>query len=470
MTRLRAAPKAHLRLAFFLLLLLVSAAPGTFAAGHGVREVVLDRIEPVPVTDFRFVPCRSSDQDTAAFVPLDNGFRFEERQPGAGDATPYPGGYLAVGCGEASVTRTVPAGARSAEVLFQGDRVVEEFAVEDTTVTRPGRSFEQRIAFRGTGSGDREVDYMDSAAGSLPLQPIAPDSFLIPHDTTAFDLAWIFRDQSYFVGPDFPDVLSGQAFSATVADVVVRYPGLPVDAKVSDSLQREGTLLVGKTRVVADVVDPAAGDLRLEVAEGLAFSHLRAPDGSRFDAHTSRLTAGPDGYDRSAILVETLEDGAVQVTVPSDVLTTFGAGKYTVVFTSVDAVHTYPWLLPLAALILLAPLPFALVAYRHVRRFEDEAFGGFRRSARNLRIALVVAFAYYLAVLVSHFVGSRLDLMTAWPLPFEAVLLYLQVAIAVGAFLALFAVARELYRITVPKALPDDAVASPQPFPPEDNE
>lgn len=461
---LRAAP------ALAVVLALLCAAPLAVASGHTVREVVFDRVEAIPVADFRFVPCQSSDQDTAAFVALDNGFRFEERQPGAGDATPYPGGYLAVGCGEASVTRTVPAGAKSAEVLFDGDRVVEEFAVEGTTVTRPGRSFEQRIAFRGTGPGDREVDYMDSAAGSLPLQPVAPDSFLIPPDTTSFDLAWVFRDQSYFVGPDFPDVLSGQAFSATVANVAVRYPGLPVDAQVTDSLQREGTLLVGRTRVVAHVVEPAAGDLRIEVAEGLAFSHLRAPDGSRFSAHTSRLAAGPEGFDRSAVLVETLEDGAVQVTVPREVLATFGAGQYTVVFTSVDAVHTYPWLLPLAVLLLLAPLPFALLAYRHVRRFEDEAFGGFRRSARNLRIALVVAFAYYLAVLVSHFVGSRLDLMTAWPLPFEAVLLYLQVFIAVGAFLALFAVARELYRITVPKALPDNVVAQPLAFSPEDHE
>jgi hypothetical protein len=142
----------------------------------------------------------------------------------------------------------------------------------------------------------------------------------------------------------------------------------------------------------------------------------------------------------------------------------FGPGRYTVSFTSVDAVHTYPWLLPLAVLVLLAPLPFALVAYRHVRRFEDEAFGGFRRSARNLRIALVVAFAYYLAVLVSHFAGSRLELMTAWPMPFEAVVLYVQVAIAIAAFLALFAVARELYRITVPKALPEPA-STPHPTP-----
>jgi hypothetical protein len=462
-------PSVLALLAPLALLALLPAAPLAAAAGHDVRDVVFDRVEAVPVPEFRFVPCQSSDQDTGAFTVVDNGFRFEERQPAAGDATPYPGGYLAVGCGEASVTRMVPAGAHSAEVRFLGDRVVEEFAVEDTTVTRPGRSFEQRIAFRGTGTGDREVDYMDSGAGSLPMQPVAPDSFLIPRNATSFELAWIFRDQSYFVGPDFPDVLSGQAFSATVQDVVVRYPDLPVPAKVSDSLQREGTLLVGKTRVVAEVAEPEAGDLRIEVAQGLAFSHLRAPDGSRFDAQASRLAAGPDGFDRSAVLVETLEDGAVQVTVPREVLATLGAGKYTVVFTSVDAVHTYPWLLPAAILVLLAPLPFALLAYHHVRRFEDEAFGGFRRSARNLRIALVVAFAYYVAVLVSHFVGSRLDLMTAWPLPFEAVLLYLQVAIAVGAFLALFAVAQELYRITVPKALPEGSPPPPRPLP-EDHE
>lgn len=431
---------------------LVLGAPLAGAHASDVRHVVLDRVEAVPPSEFRFT---HACQDSGTFVPLEDGFRFEEQQAAAGDATPYPGGYLAVGCGEASVSRFVPPGARSVEVHFQGDRVVEEFAVGDTTVTRPGRSFEQRIAFRGTGTGDREVDYMDPAAGSLPLQPVAPDSFLIPRDTTAFELAWLFRDQSYFVGPDFPDVLSGQAFSATVQAISVRYPGIPVEATVTDSLQREGTLVVGRTRIGTEVADPHAGDLRIEVADGLAFSHVRGPDGSRFDTQTSRLAAGANGFDRSAILVETLEDGAQQVTIPREVLASLGAGRYTVAFTSVDAVHTYPWLLPVAVLILLAPLPFALLAYHHVRRFEDEAFGGFRRSARNLRVALVVAFAYYVAVLVSHFVGSRLDLMTAWPLPFEALLLYLQVAIAIGAFLALFAVARELYRITVPKALPD---------------
>lgn len=447
--------------------LLAFVAPLAQAAESDVRRVAFDRVEAVPSSEFTLTPCQdTSGQPTGAFIPLENGFRFEERQPGAGDAAPYPGGYLALGCGEASVTRPVPEGAKSVEVHFLGDRVVQEFAVQGTSVTRPDRSFEQRIAFRGTGAGDREVDYMDPGAGSLPLQPVAPDSFLIPRNVTEFDLAWVFSDQSFFVGPGLPDALSGEDFSATVQDIKVRYPGLPIPATVSDSLQREGTLLVGKTRVVADVAEPTAGDLRIEVAEGLAFSHLRGPGGQRFDTQTSRIAAGPGGFDRSAVLVESLEDGAVQVTVPQEVLSTFGPGEYTVSFTSVDAVHTYPWLLPLAILILLAPLPFALVAYRHVRRFEDEAFGGFRRSARNLRIALVVAFAYYVAVLVSHFVGSRLDLMTAWPLPFEAILLYLQVAIAIGAFLALFAVARELYRITVPKALPDTV---PTPSPPQED-
>ncbi|MEK6975226.1 MAG: hypothetical protein AABY18_02675 [Candidatus Thermoplasmatota archaeon] len=440
---------------------LVLAAPMVVGANADVHEVSFDRIEAVAVADFRFIPC----QDTGAFVLLENGFRFEERQPGTGDAQPYPGGYLAIGCGEAAVTRTAPAGARSVEVLFQGDRVVEEFDVQGNSVTRPGVAFDQRIAFRsGNASSDRQVDYMDPGAGSLPMQPVAPDSFLLARSAATFDLAWVFSDQSYFVGPDFPDVLSGQAFSATVQNVTLRYPGLPVASKVTDSLQREGTLLVGKTRIAADISDPEAGDLRVVVANGLAFSHLRAPDGTKFDTQASRLAAGPDGFDRSAVLVETLEDGSVQVTVPREVLTDFGAGRYTVSFTSVGAVHTFPWLIPVAVLVLLAPLPFALLAYLHVRRFEDEAFGGFRRSARNLRIALVVAFAYYVAVLVSHFAGSRLDLMTAWPLPFEAFLLYLQVVIAVGAFLALFAVARELYRITVPKALPDAARAGPAPM------
>lgn len=439
------------------LLVVLVLMPGATAATADVREVVFDRLEGVPSADFRFLPC----EDTGTFIPLDDGFRFEERQPGTGDQTPYPGGYLAIGCGEAVVTRTVPAGAKTVEVHFQGDRVVQEFGVEGTSVTRPGRSFDQRIEFRGAGAGDRQVDYMDPEAGSLPLQPVSPDSFLLSRDITTFDLAWVYSDQSYFVGPGMPDVLSGQAFSATVQGISLRHPDLPVDAKVSGDLQREGRLLVGKTRVAAEVLEPGAGDLRVVVAAGLAFSHLRAPDGSRFDTHTSRVTGGPDGFDRSAVLVETMEDGAQQVTVPREVLVALGPGAYVVSFTSVDSIQTFPWLLPLVLVVLLAPLPFALVAYRHVRRFEDEAFGGFRRSARTLRVALVVAFAYYLAVLVSHFAGSRLDLMTAWPLPFEAVLLYLQVAIAIGAFLALFAVARELYRITVPKALPEQAAPAP---------
>jgi hypothetical protein len=249
-------------------------------------------------------------------------------------------------------------------------------------------------------------------------------------------------------------VLSGQDFSATVTGVELRYLGLPVQGHVSDRLEREGTLLVGHTRVGLDVADPAAGDLRVEVAPGLSYSHVVAPDGERIGATASRTDAGPDGFDRTAVLVESLPGGALQVTVPRELLAAHGAGRYTLAFTSLGGVETFPWLLPFAVLVLLAPLPFALLAYRHVRRFEGESFGGFRRSARNLRVALVVAFAYYVAVLLSHFLGSRFELMAAWPMPVEAVLLYVQVAIAVAAFLALYAVARELYRITVPKELP----------------
>lgn len=451
------------RLALALALLLAMApAPAAATATSPVHAVVLDRLESVGPADFRFEPC----PDTASFVVLDDGFTFQEQQPGSGASggTPYPGGYLSLGCGEALLDREVPPGARLVEVRFLGDRGVDEFDVEGSSLTRPGREFSQEVAFRtADGAGDRRVAYLDAQDGSQPLQERAVDGFQVPEGTPHYTLAWSFRDASYFVGPGFPDVLSGQAFNATVRGVELRYPGIVLGADVGSDLQRAGDLLVRQTSVALDVADPAAGDVRIEVASGLAFDHLRGPDGQRVTVQSSRTGPGPDGFDRSGILVEALPDGAVQVTVPREMLSSLGPGRYTVAFTGVDAVQTYPWVLPLALLVLLAPLPFALLAYRHVRRFEDESFGGFRRSARNLRIALVVAFAYYVIVLASHFLGARLDLLTAWPLPVEAVLVYVQVAIAVAAFLALYAVARELYHITVPKPLAPAARPTPLP-------
>jgi hypothetical protein len=436
-----------------LLVMLGGLAPTAHAAASGVHSVLFDRVEDVAPGDFTFTPC----DDSATFVPLDDGFRFEERQAGSGTTgdPPYPGGYLAIGCGEASVPRHVPAGTPLVEVSFRGDRGVQEFNVEGNSVARPGREFAQEVAFRtASGVGERRVQYMDPNERSLPEQLVILDAFQVPEATQNITLAWSFRDASYFVGPTFPDVLSGQSFSATVRDVQVRYRDLSIQHTVSDHLEREGRLLVRQTRVHVMVAEAGAGDVHLDLGPGLAFSALRAPDGTTLTQSTNRFAAGPDGYDHGAVLVEQGLDGATRVTVPREMLAAHGAGGYTLSFTSVGAVHTFPWLLPLAILVLLAPLPFALLAYHHVRRFEDEAFGGFRRSARNLRVALIVAFAYYVAVVLSHFLGSRFELMAAWPLPLEAILVYVQVVIAVAAFLALYAVARELYHITVPKPLP----------------
>ena len=447
------APPAALAVLLLALLAAPLGAPPAQAAGSGVHSVVLDQVEDIDPARFRFEPCA----DTAAFVPVDGGFRFEERQSSTGGGTPYPGGYLAIGCGRAELDLAAPPGAAFVEVRFLGDRVVDEFNVQGAAVSRPGRSFTQEVRFETpNATADRRVAYADPAAPSQPLAPVTVDAFQLPRAGAAFTLAWDFQDASYFVAPNsgLPDVLSGQAFAATVKGVQLRYLGLPVDSHVADELERQGSLLVGRTRVRIDVADPMAGDLRVEVAAGLSYSHLIAADGKRLEAQASRTDAGPDGFDRSAVLVETLPGGAQQVTVPRELLAEHGAGRYTLAFTSVDAIETFPWLLPLAFLAMLAPIPVALLAYRHVRRFEVEAFGGFRRSARNLRLALVVAVAYYGAVLLSHFLGSRIELMAAWPLPVEAILLYVQVAVAVAAFLALHAVARELYQITVPKALP----------------
>jgi len=441
--------------ALVLVALVLLAVPGVQAAS-GVQAVVFDRIESVAADEFVFsIPC----QDMAAFVPVANGFRFEERQAGTAPVggTPYPGGYLSLGCGEAKLSKQAPAGARSVHVQFLGDRGVDEFNVDGTTVTRPGRQFDQELHFQ-SGAINRRIAYYDAQANALPLEAVAPDPFLAPAGVDQFVLTWSFRDSSYFVGQTFPDVVSGQAFSATVQDVLLRYPDLPLEHTTRDRTQRQGGLLVETTTVRVAIADASAGDLRIQVAQGLSFDSLRAPDGARITTQTTRIASGPDGFNRTAILVESLDQGT-EIMVPREVLMQFGAGEYSVTFTGVDAIETNLWALPLVLLILLAPLPCALLAYHHVRKFEGEAFGGFRRSARNLRIALVVLFLYYVAVLCGHFVGSRLEFLTAWPLPLEAVLVYLEVAIATGAFLALFAVAQELYRITVPRELP--AVSAP---------
>ncbi len=433
---------------WFLLVLLLLVAPQQAGAQADAPPGGVDvRVDLYRAVDARNLvtedPCGGSFRTDAD----GRGFLYQEAD--AVDAPLVPPGHGSSGCGQARLGLLLPPGAAALHVSFLADRRVETFLEGDDA-----GATEQGVRVRDLDSGRvlHQWEYFARDEHDREGALHGPEAVVLPDGTRNVTLEFYFLDVPPLDGQvPGSEPLSGRAFSSYVHDVAVEVRGAfapPADVRRSEG--REGTLLLEEVRVSLEVPEGPSGFAalpRVRAGPDLDFSFLRLPDGRTVDAaHSLNATAlrGPP-----AVLASRSND-ALEVLANPALARDGGPGPYVFVLRDVADVRVHPALLPLAGVLLGAPLPFATVAFLQARVFARDAFGAYRRAARNLMLGVVVVFVYYLAVVASALAAGRLDLMGVWPLPLEGVLLYVQAGAAVAAFAVLWLSARALFWITRP--------------------
>ncbi len=100
------------------------------------------------------------------------------------------------------------------------------------------------------------------------------------------------------------------------------------------------------------------------------------------------------------------------------------------------------------------PLYLSLCVNRLVRTFEAEAFGHFRKAARNLRYLVWAIFIYYVGVIIGGLIIRDVQAMFYWPMPAEGVVIYIRIGAVIVGYGFASLVARELYLVTRPEIRP----------------
>lgn len=428
--------------AFVLLAAPVAAGP------EQVEGVYYDQFTAPLAADFTLTNGCGGGEWTVSPAGAD-WFEYIERDianafDGVHQAAGTPEGYFDTGCGLARVTVPVPAGNEHLHVRFTADREVVR-----ATNTVPVNLIQQVNLYRPDGTQIVSVPYVETSDEGFEPTRFDLEPIQVPTSISEVIIEWYFEDPGSLVTQETFSVLSGAAFRSRVSNINLEFSDIPVVSEVSSDTVRHGNLRQETVTVVAEVPDKPGTAVRVFAAPELEFSHVVLPDGTTLRAVGSIGDRQIPGFDLDRVLLEQTTR-YTQVTVPAALTEEHGPGTYSIVFTNIDAVEYSPLLIPFAVLLFALPVPFAALAYLKTRSYEREAFGAYRRSARNLRYGVIVVFAFYAVVLASAFISGRLDLTTVWPLPLEGWLQYIQVAVAIGAFSMLWLVARQLEAITKP--------------------
>lgn len=358
-------------------------------------------------------------------------------------------GDVETSCGSARVVTDVPAGHDHVHLHFTSGR--------DVAITADGVDVslveELRVVDASTDTVLQVIPFRPTGASDVPATEYEPAAIRLPDGLARVAFEWYFEDRGTLsIGGVTPAATSGVDYQATIGRVLIEFSDIPVQASISSDTERHGNLLRETLSITTPIA--AAGhmepDIRIRTEPHLRFDHVVLPDGTAFDAFATVEQATHVGYDLEVVQVEQ-QRAFLQVSLPAAMIAEHGEGNYTVRFISVETVEVVPALYPVLAVLFILPLPLAAVALRQANRFRREAFGSYRRSARNLQYAVVAVLIYYGAVVLSSLLSARLDLLVTWPLPGEAWAVYVQVVLAGGAFFTLWTVARELGAIVDPK-------------------
>ncbi len=433
-----------------LILLAASLAAPAQGAGFGDAQVVADLFVPVKVEALAQQPCANGafEVDSAA-----QSVRFHEVDP-ADSMGQFAPGFFVNGCGTLSVTLAVPPGTDHLHAYFDEDRVVEEYAVPNVPLNPPhvNVDFEQRLQVQngfGTELLDKAVFAADAPTTNRTAVVVEPG---VPMAGVAnVTLLWTFTDASSITST-LAFAPQGEAYGATLTAPQVEFSSIPLAYVAQQQTARRGSQLLDERSF--EVVVPSAlthADVRLRLEDRFVFTDLVAPDGQSIAGFTTRSKDGPAGFDRGRILQEHYL-GVSQITIPWEIVQSHGAGTWAVrVQDNTVRGEVQTPLAILSILLLLIPVPLAIVALRDIRVFEREAFGGYRRTARRLRLTVFAVSSYYLVFTLAAFVAGQLGEMTVLPLSTEGIFLYLNIGLAVLSFVTILLTARELYRMTVPR-------------------
>lgn len=439
-----------------LAVLLALAIPG-LAEQAPMERVLLDVIHPVPVQELQFLyACTQVSQravPAATFDTYPENQTFHFREVGQASASGEPPGYATAGCGQAAYETEIPAATDHIHVRFFGSRGVQLQPGGVHSVTGP--RFIQEVSLNTTTGGELVYNYFEVDDGAEAMQFQDPSPPYFPGANRAVKVQWRFQDLGTSLDNALTSVPGGASYSGWVATPYLEFSGIPMDGfTVAYDTNFLASSQVARAIVTVPVTPQAIDgrnltDVRVQADVSRGFESVRTPAGVLLDTAVTRTSAGPLGFDRSRILVERAS-GILQVTIPHEVLTAHGPGEYQVILKSESVAQPVAALVPMALLFLLLPFPFAILAMVNVRRFEKVAFGGYKRSARFLRYAVLAAGAYYFAVVLASLLGGRLGVLARFPFPAEALGLYVQLALAGLAFVGLWLAATELYRLTVP--------------------
>ncbi len=365
------------------------------------------------------------------------------------------GGAARAVCGRASVQLEAPGILDHVHVRYWADRTIEQIAsmvphARQQFTLRPDVGASTTIDYFANDAVTRpEARFATNGAGNVTYFPVSPQ-------TQSVGLEWIFEDMGLRAIESIPSPVSGQQFEASIRDPWVEFSlaQQPV-TRVEEHHEQEGSRRFERYVAVVDYNETNWGiyhtNVRVIAHDSLAFSHIEAPDGARISATGVLPHDAEYSHDVPYVLLETnSQAGQVHVTMPSTIARAHGPGEFRFVFENTMILKPEPGLVAFNGLVAAIPLAFAGVAYVRVEQFRREAFGAYKRTARNLLVTLLFVVAYYIAVLGGAIIAGWFRLLSVLPLGTEAVLLYIQVALAILAFLWLWATAREMYAITKP--------------------
>ncbi len=437
-----------------LALLVLPAASSTVAP---VREVAFHQFQPIQFVEANFFSnCEIGgvefDADARGFTFIE-GMSSTTTDPIDTESDEEYRGLTSAGCGTMR---------KEIRVLPTADHLIVRFEAS--------RERDNRAPLPGAGAAapliqdlvvrDAAIREIQSRAIFEPEEgshPIAPFEFTFVGDLGGeLSIDWVFLDPGFNADEVTSTPIAGNALSGTVRNASIEATGAALPSLVSNSRSetRQGTELTTQHEVAVQVpqFSGRASAVRVRVEAGLEVLRVIAPDGTDLGA-PSTFTGGILGLDHDGVAVQ-VASSYVQAVVPQSMVDKHGAGQYLFVFEQSRGMAVSAALVPFSIVLLVTPLPFAVLAWVESRAFRREAFGGYARSARNLQYGVVLVFLYYAAVVASAAAGGRLDLMALVPLPLEGVLLYVQLLLAGVAFTALWLVARELYLLVKPRAEP----------------
>ncbi len=236
-------------------------------------------------------------------------------------------------------------------------------------------------------------------------------------------MAFYFRDASpQHQAGDVPPS-TAQSFTASVAQVSIRYEGARVPVALayrsgSDPQQKVVGYLEAKL-----TAPPATPGQQQEITFALS---------NKWGIHALYEENDDVLFEVDASAIKSRESkGTLHFTLSKDLLDNSNSGVYVVVFVNPGTGQVEAYRVPLVAMALLGPLVAGLLAQRNLNHLYRASRGRLARLRWTLQATLVAAWSLYVGVAVTLVVASTGLGMAAWPLPLANLVAYILLFVTV---------------------------------------